>query len=89
MAFDQRETERRSPSRRDFRIWKVDVESGKAAAVEIQRRGAPAGPATSRLTFTTGFQEMALSPDGKKIAVAARGEIFAASAKDGGDGVRC
>ena len=31
---------------------------------------------------------MALSPDGKKIAFIARGEVFAASAKDGGDARR-
>jgi Tol biopolymer transport system component len=31
---------------------------------------------------------LALSPDGKKVAFAARGELFAASSKDGGDAVR-
>jgi len=32
--------------------------------------------------------DLALSPDGRKLAFAARGEIFAASAKDGGDAAR-
>ena len=50
--------------------------------------GAPAGPATDHLRLTSQFQDLALSPDGKKVAFAARGEIFAASAKDGGDAAR-
>ena len=34
------------------------------------------------------FQELALSPDGKKVAFTVHGEIFSASAKDGGDAAR-
>ncbi len=37
---------------------------------------------------TDQLQELALSPDGKKVAFVARGEVFAASATDGGDAVR-
>ena len=54
----------------------------------ITRVGAPAGPAAEHLRLTSQFQDLALSPDGKKIAFAARGEIFATSAKDGGDAAR-
>ena len=61
---------------------------GHAAEVPITRMGAPAGPATEHLRLTNQFQDLALSPDGKKVAFAARGEIFAASAKDGGDAAR-
>ncbi len=73
---------------RNFRIWKLDTTSGKASEVPITRIGAPAGPAVEHLRLTTGFQDLALSPDGKKVAFSARGEIFAASAKDGGDAAR-
>ena len=73
---------------RDFKIWKLDTVTGAAAPVPITRVGAPAGPAPEHLRLTNQFQDLALSPDGKKIAFAARGEIFAASAKDGGDAVR-
>lgn len=73
---------------RDFRIWKLDTESGKSAPVEIARKGAPQSPGFSRMTFTGSFQEMALSPDGQKVAFVAHGEVFAASAKDGGDAAR-
>jgi Tol biopolymer transport system component/C-terminal processing protease CtpA/Prc len=73
---------------RDFHVWKLDTASGNAAEVQIARVGAPAGPAVEHLRLTNGFQDLALSPDGKKVAFAARGEIFAASAKDGGDAAR-
>ena len=46
------------------------------------------GAAVEHRTFTDQIQELALSPDGKKIAFTVHGEIFSASAKDGGDAVR-
>jgi len=73
---------------RDFAIWALDVASGKAEAISITRRGTPAGPGVEHLSLSTGLQELALSPDGKKVAFVARGELFAASAKDGGDAQR-
>jgi Tol biopolymer transport system component/C-terminal processing protease CtpA/Prc len=73
---------------RDFGIWALDVDSGKAAEVPIRRRGASIGPVTEHLTLTTGFTALSLSPDGRKVAFVARGEIFAASARDGGDAAR-
>ncbi|HVF55184.1 MAG TPA: LpqB family beta-propeller domain-containing protein [Pyrinomonadaceae bacterium] len=73
---------------RGFGIWKLDTESGRAEEVRITRRGAAAGPAIERLRLTDQFQELALSPDGKKVAFVVRGEVFAASASDGGDAAR-
>lgn len=73
---------------RGFRIWKLDTASGKASEVQIARVGAPAGPSAEHMRLTSQFQDLTLSPDGKKVAFAARGEIFAASAKDGGDAAR-
>ncbi len=73
---------------RDFAIWKMDSGNGKAQPVPITLRGAPSTPSAQTLTLTNGFSSLALSPDGKKLAFAARGEIFAASAKDGGDAQR-
>ena len=72
----------------NFAIWKLDTESGKASEVAITRRGASAGPATERQRFTDQIRELQLSPDGKKVAFIVRGEIFAASAADGGDAAR-
>jgi len=73
---------------RDFRIWKLDAAAGAAAPVEIALRGAAAGPDTTHLSLTNQFHELALSPDGRKMAFAAHGEIFAASARDGGQAAR-
>ena len=72
----------------NFHIWKFDTESGKASEVEIQRRGASAGPAVEHLRLTDQISELELSPDGKKVAFVVRGEVFAASAADGGDAAR-
>jgi Tol biopolymer transport system component/C-terminal processing protease CtpA/Prc len=73
---------------RDFRIWKLNTRNREASAVPIALRGAPAGPAVEHVKVTDGFHELALSPDGKKVAFTARGDVFAASSKDGGDAER-
>jgi len=72
----------------NFAIWKLDTESGKANEVAITRRGASAGPGVERMRLTDQIAELQLSPDGKKIAFIVRGEVFAASAADGGDAAR-
>ncbi|MFL6375808.1 MAG: peptidase S41, partial [Pyrinomonadaceae bacterium] len=74
---------------RNFHIWRMNTSSGKAVEVPITLRGAASSPMTERVSnLGTQLRELALSPDGKKVAVIARGEVFAASAKDGGDAVR-
>ncbi len=72
----------------DFRIWKLDTESGKAVEVAITRRGVPAGPSVEHIRMSEQIAELQLSPDGKKVAFVVRGEVFAASAADGGDAAR-
>ncbi|HLU25586.1 MAG TPA: S41 family peptidase [Longimicrobiales bacterium] len=73
---------------RGLSIWTLDTATGEAREVPITLRGAPATTPAERLRLTAGFSDLALSPDGKKLAFVARGEIFAASAQDGGDAVR-
>ena len=73
---------------RDFGIWMVETAGGRAREVPITLRGASAGVGVEHRTFTDQIQEMALSPDGKKVALMVRGELFSASAQDGGDAVR-
>ena len=73
---------------RNFGIWTLDTTSGQAREVSIALRGAPAAAAVEHRTFTDQLQELALSPDGKKVAFTVHGEIFSASAKDGGDAAR-
>ena len=64
---------------RDFAVWTLDTASGEARRVEITKRGAPSVPGLDHVTLMNGFQDLALSPDGRKVAFAARGEVWAAS----------
>ncbi len=73
---------------RNFHIWKMSTDGGRAAEVPITLRGAATTPILDRVNATTQIRELVLSPDGKKVAMVARGDVFAASAKDGGDAVR-
>lgn len=72
---------------RNFAIYKLDTKSGKEAEVPIALRGAPPSPAVVHQQITS-FSDMALSPDSKKVAVIAHGDVFAASAADGGEALR-
>ena len=72
---------------RNLGVWKLDLRNGQATQVSIALRGAPASAGERRLNETN-FRQMALSPDSRKVAVVAHGEIFAASAKDGGPAER-
>jgi tricorn protease len=73
---------------RDFGIWKCNTTTGEPAEIPIALQGVPAGPAVEHMSLGNPIEELAVSPDGKKLAFAIRGEIFAASAKDGGDATR-
>ena len=73
---------------RDFQVWKMNTTGGAGggpAAVKIERRGAPAGPAVEHLSINNGLRDLVLSPDSKKVAFVAHGEVFAASSKESGE----
>lgn len=73
---------------RNFRLWKMKADGGAPRELNIALRGAASTPISERVALGGQLRELALSPDGKKVAVVARGEVFAASSKDGGDAVR-
>jgi tricorn protease len=73
---------------RNFKIWTMNTDGGKAAEVRINLRGLPATSLTERINLSSQIREFSLAPDGKKVALVARGEIFAASSKDAGEGQR-
>ena len=73
---------------RGFGIWRYDVAANQAREVPVALRGAPAVADADRVTLTTGAGELVLSPDGRKVAFAARGEIWVTGARDGGEAVR-
>ncbi|MCC7309133.1 MAG: PD40 domain-containing protein [Acidobacteria bacterium] len=70
---------------RNFGIWKTKTSGGKPQEVPVTLRGAASSPIAERINLSTQIREFVLSPDGKKVAVIARGEVFAGSAKEGGD----
>jgi Tol biopolymer transport system component len=72
---------------RDFKIWKLDTKTGEAFPLPLKLMGVAAGPGTTHLNLTT-FTDLALSPDSRKIALIAHGEIFASGAKEGGEAAR-
>lgn len=85
VSYDQQEI----VFERNFRIWKMrSNDSNGGAEVPIKLRGAAATPIRERISLSTNVGEMSVSPDGKKVAIVARGEVFAGSAKEGGDAVR-
>lgn len=73
---------------RDFGIWTVDTATGTAQPLSITLAGAVAGPEDQHKTLHDDFSDLALSPDGKKVAFVAHGGVFAADADKGGDAVR-
>jgi len=73
---------------KDFKIWKYDIATGQASAVAITRRGVPASPGVEHVRLSTQFRELALSPDGRKVAFTAHGDVFVGAAKEGGDAMR-
>jgi tricorn protease len=73
---------------RDFSVWTLRLPDGRPTKLAITLRGAPETPAVEHLDMSNGFRDLALSPDGKKVAFTAHGEVFATAAKDGGPAVR-
>ena len=68
---------------RNFGIWKLDTATGKAAPIEITRRGATGTPEVNHLSLTNQFRDLVLAPDGRKLAFTAHGEVFAAGGPRG------
>ena len=72
---------------RDFKIWQLDTKNGEAYALPITLMGSDAGVGTTHVTLNQ-FTGLDLSPDGKKIVLVGHGDVFAASAHDGGEALQ-
>ncbi len=73
---------------RAFGLWTHDTASGATRQVAVSFRGARSTPVPQRVRQTNAFSDLALSPDGRKVAFVARGMLFAASTKEPGDATR-
>ena len=73
---------------RDMGIWTADPSTGRAREVPITLRGASSASVVQHESLQQGFQWLALSPDGKKIAFTAHGDVFAAPSHDAGEAER-
>lgn len=73
---------------RDFGIWTWDARSGEAREVPVTLRGVTEAPRPQTEERDDDVGDLALSPDGEKVAFVTRGEVFAAPAEEGGDAVR-
>lgn len=69
---------------RNFGIWTLNTESGKANPVLIRLGGAVLAPGLIHKTFTKHYSQLAVSPDGKKLVFTVHGQIYAAPADQPG-----
>jgi len=72
---------------RDFGIWSMRLD-GSPGPVAVELRGAPQRAMIEHVSISSGFGDLALSPDGKKVAFVARGEVFAAGIETAGQATR-
>lgn len=61
---------------RNFQIWHLDLATREAAPLTITARGDSKVTPVREESWTRHFSELRLSPDGKKIAFIARGQVF-------------
>lgn len=62
---------------RDFGLWRLDLASGDAEPITIRVRPDAKTTPVQVWAFQRQLRELALSPDGKKVAFVAHGEVFA------------
>jgi hypothetical protein len=75
---------------RDFGILDAGHGVGTDAPQSLSRVAArPPARQPERVRQTNAFDDLALSADGRKVAFVARGDLFAASVKDGGGRRAC
>jgi len=63
--------------RGDGQLWRIDPVSGDAAPIPIRVRIDIKRTPVRIEHWSSGFSEVRLSPDGKKVALVARGDVFA------------
>ena len=79
LAVHRRTTAGRSSSSATSASGRLDIASGQRARCRSPCAARRPAPASSTCRSPTDFTELALSPDGKKVAFVVRGEVFAAA----------
>ena len=64
-------------------MWTIDLNGGEPHPLTVRLRGAVAGPELQHTVATKDASDLAVSPDGRKVALVVRGQIFAAAANGG------
>src|SRR5205823_8491039 len=64
-------------------IWRYDLASGKAAPVPIDIKEDLASGRSAFVDASKHVQSASLAPDGERVIVVARGELFSAPKKEG------
>jgi Tol biopolymer transport system component/C-terminal processing protease CtpA/Prc len=62
---------------RDFSLWRLDVGSGSVGRLDVQARQDTKTTHVRVHPYNRDISELALAPDGKKVAFVVRGEVFA------------
>ncbi len=62
---------------RDWGLWRLEPASGACERIDVRVRADTKHTPVRVESWSRGFSELRLSPDGKKLAFVARGEIFA------------
>lgn len=73
---------------RDWQLWAYDIQAQKSSPIPINLKGVGNRQSVNLEQLNSNFSDLKVSPDGLKIAFVARGELFAASAKSGGEAIR-
>ena len=73
---------------RNYGIWRYDVARNSTSEVPITLRGISAEVNAERQVVAQGFTALAVAPDAKKAAFIARGDVYVAGTRDGGEAMR-
>ncbi|MBB5017927.1 Tol biopolymer transport system component [Chitinivorax tropicus] len=68
---------------REFQIWLLDVPSGTSQPLSFTLATQPAPPPADQIKLADKIEELRLSPDGRQLALIARGEVWLAPAHGG------
>ncbi|MEQ1692458.1 MAG: S41 family peptidase, partial [Gemmatimonas sp.] len=73
---------------RNYGIWRYDFARNAVSEVDITLRGVSSEMSAERPVMAQGFGSLAIAPDARKAAFAARGDLYVVGTRDGGEATR-